>query len=222
METHSGVSTKELDDIAGRLIKGNSLEPAFLGYRGYPANICVSINSEIIHGIPDEKKILKLGDIVSIDLGVIYQGFYGDMAITIPIGKVSQEAEKLIRVTRDALYKSIEKAVEDNQIGDMSWAIQTLVEDAGFSVIRDYSGHGIGRELHEEPQIPNFGNPHKGLYLKEGMVLAVETMVCAGNYETKVLEDGWTTVTSDGSLSAHFEHMVLVKKDKAEILTVFK
>ncbi len=218
-EIKPGISTEKLDRLAYDLIQSYSAQPAFLGYQDYPATICVSLNNEVVHGIPSPKKIIKEGDIVSLDLGVRYQGFYGDIAATLGIGEIKNNAKKLIRVAREALNRAISKIKVDKHIGDICWAIQSHVEGNNFSVVRNYSGHGIGRELHEEPQIPCFGRPGSGVRLLAGMVLAVETMVNAGDWRIKVLPDRWTVVTSDGSLSAHFEHMVLVTNGQPEILT---
>ena len=214
-----GITTKELEDIAEEIILNRGGKPAFKGYKGYPASICTSVNDEVVHGIPSKKVILKEGDIVSVDLGVIYKGYIGDAAITIPVGKISVNTEKLLMVTKEALYKGIEQARPKNRVGDISHAIQSFVEENGYSVVRTFVGHGVGRSLHEDPQIPNFGPPGKGTKLREGMTLAIEPMVNEGTYEVYILEDGWTAKTKDGKLSAHFEHTVLIKKNGPEILT---
>jgi methionyl aminopeptidase len=214
-----GVTTMEIERLADDYIKSNSAIPAFKGYRGYPASICASVNNEVIHGIPSADRVLEEGDILGIDLGAYKDGFYGDAASTFPVGKIPPDVEKLLRVTEEALYKGIEKAREDNRVSDISHAIQKYVESNGFSVVRAFVGHGIGRNLHEEPQIPNFGLPGRGPRLRSGMALAIEPMVNQGGHEVVVLEDGWTTVTLDGKLSAHFEHTVLVTSDKPRILT---
>ncbi|RLB07203.1 MAG: type I methionyl aminopeptidase [Deltaproteobacteria bacterium] len=214
-----GVTTKELDQLAERLIKESRATPAFKGYRGYPATLCVSVNEEVVHGIPGSRK-LREGDIVSLDLGVYLNGYYGDAAITVPVGKVSQKATELLKITEQALYKGIEQARAGNRLFDISHAIQSWVESFGFSVVRDFVGHGIGRNLHEEPQIPNFGPPHQGPRLEPGMVLAIEPMINAGGWEVKVLKDGWTVVTADGSLSAHFEHTIAITDGRADILSL--
>ncbi len=214
-----GVTTKELDQLAERLIKESGATPAFKGYRGYPATLCVSVNEEVVHGIPGSRK-LREGDIVSLDLGVYLNGYYGDAAITVPVGKVSQKATELLKITEQALYKGIEQARAGNRLFDISHAIQSWVESFGFSVVRDFVGHGIGRNLHEEPQIPNFGPPHQGPRLEPGMVLAIEPMINAGGWEVKVLKDGWTVVTADGSLSAHFEHTIAITDGRADILSL--
>ncbi len=214
-----GITTKELEQIAEEVIRSRGGIPAFKGYRGYPASICASVNDEVVHGIPSIDVILREGDIISIDLGVIYEGLIGDAAMTVPVGRVDKETERLIRVTEEALYKGIKEARINRRVGDISHAIQRYVESQGFSVVRAFVGHGVGRSLHEEPQIPNFGYPGKGPKLKEGMTLAIEPMVNAGTYEVVIMKDGWTAKTADGSLSAHFEHTVLVTRNGPEILT---
>jgi len=214
-----GVRTAELDRIAEETIRKGGGRPAFKGYRGYPANLCVSVNEEVVHGIPGPRR-LEEGDIVSLDLGVLMDGYYGDAAITVPVGEVSEEAKKLIEVTEEALHKGIEKARVGNRLYDISHAIQSWVESFGFSVVRDFVGHGIGRQLHEEPQVPNFGPPNQGPRLMVGMVLAIEPMVNAGGWQVKVREDGWTVVTADGSLSAHFEHTIAITEDGPDILSL--
>ena len=213
-----GVSSEELDRYAEMRIRKEDCVPAFKGYKGYPATLCVSVNSEIVHGIPSEKK-LKEGDIVSIDIGAKYRGFYGDAAATYPVGVISEKAQKLIDATKGALESGINEACEGKRLGDVSSAIQKFAEEKGFSVVRYFVGHGIGRELHEEPQIPNFGEEGKGIRLKSGMVLAIEPMVNEGSCDVKILNDGWTAVTKDGKLSAHFEHTVAIRDGKANILT---
>jgi methionyl aminopeptidase len=214
-----GMSTAEIESYVDREIKKRKAVAAFKGYRGYPASVCVSINEQVVHGIPRHSVRIKEGDIVSIDLGVVFDGFYGDGAVTIPIGKISPEAERLIKVTEESFYKGLEKAVVGNRVSDISAAIQNYVESNGFSVVRAFVGHGIGRSLHEEPQVPNYGKPGLGPRLKEGMTLAIEPMVNAGGPDVNILDDGWTAVTSDGSLSAHYEHTVLITKNGAVILT---
>lgn len=213
-----GVTTKEIEDFADERIRVLGGIPAFKGYRGYPSSVCISVNEQVVHGIPSDRK-LKDGDIVSIDIGVFLDGFYGDAAVTISIGTIDKESADLIRVTEESLYLGIENAVEGKRLYDISSAIQKHVEENGFSVVRLFVGHGIGRELHEEPQIPNYGVPGQGPRLKRGMTLAIEPMVNAGGHEVIVLEDGWTAVTKDGKRSAHFEHTVLVTQDKPRILT---
>ena len=213
-----GITTEEIENFADAYIRANNAVPAFKGYRGYPASICTSVNNEIIHGIPSDR-VLKEGDIVSIDLGVYKDGFYGDAAYTFPVGEIYPDAERLLRVTEESLYIGIENARPDNRESDISCSIQRHIESNGFSVVRAFVGHGIGRDLHEEPQIPNFGLPNRGPRLKPGMTLAIEPMVNEGGYEVLILNDGWTTVTMDGKLSAHFEHTILVTSDKPKILT---
>ncbi|MEW6067798.1 MAG: type I methionyl aminopeptidase [Nitrospirota bacterium] len=213
-----GITTEEINKFADAFIRSKDAAPAFKGYRGYPASICASVNEEVIHGIPSNR-ILKEGDILSIDLGVYRDGFYGDAAYTLPVGKIHPDAERLLRVTEDALYIGIEHARDHNRVSDISYSIQRHVESNGFSVVRAFVGHGIGRSLHEDPPVPNFGNPGRGPRLKIGMTLAIEPMVNYGGYEVTVLEDGWTAVTLDGKLSAHFEHTVLITSDGPKILT---
>jgi methionyl aminopeptidase len=214
-----GISTKQLDQLADEYIRGNNAIPAFKGYRGYPASICASVNEEVIHGIPADR-VLEEGDILGIDLGVYKDGFYGDAAHTFPVGRIDPEAERLIRITEESLYIGIDKARAGNRISDISYSIQKHIESNGFSVVRAFVGHGIGRDLHEDPQIPNFGAPGRGPRLKPGMTLAIEPMVNEGGYEVVVLEDGWTAITMDGKLSAHCEHTILVTSDKPKILTL--
>lgn len=213
-----GVKTKDLDKFAEEIAEKRGAKPAFKGYRGYPHSLCISINEEVVHGMPS-KRVLQEGDIVSLDFGIYYQGFYGDSAITLPVGKVSEKALRLMQVTERSLYAGIEQARAGNRLGDISAAVQTVVEDAGFSVVRDFVGHGIGRNLHEEPQIPNFGKKGRGIELKSGMILAIEPMVNEGEYKVRVLADGWTVVTRDGSLSAHFEHSVVITDNGPDILS---
>jgi methionyl aminopeptidase len=213
-----GITTKELDQVAEEYIVLKGARPAFKGYRGFPATLCISINEEVVHGIPSQRR-LKEGDIVSLDVGVDFVGYYGDAAITFPVGEVDPEAKRLLEVTEKALYIGIEKAKVGNRLFDISYAIQGWVESHGFSVVRDFVGHGIGRDLHEEPQIPNFGAPHQGPRLEKGMVFALEPMVNEGTYEVRVLSDGWTVVTADGKRSAHFEHTIAITEDGAEILS---
>lgn len=214
-----GISTGVLDDIAFKEISSLGMKPAFLGYRGFPASACISINSELVHGIPRSSRVVEDGDIVSIDLGVLSDGFYGDAAVTCGVGKISKEAEKLLEVTRESLERAILEVKPGNRLGDVSWAVQKYAESQGYSVVRDYVGHGIGRQLHEEPAVPNFGKPHSGPRLIPGIVLAIEPMVNVGDWRVKQLSDGWTVVTEDGKLCAHFEHMVAVTKDGNEVLT---
>jgi methionyl aminopeptidase len=215
-----GISTGDLDKYAERRIKELGALPAFKGYNGFPASVCISLNDEVVHGIPSSKRFLKDGDIVSLDFGVIYQGWYGDSARTVAVGKVKPEVQKLVDTTRECLYKGIEQCREGNRVFDIGHAVQNYVEGFGFSVVREFVGHGIGRALHEDPQVPNYGPKGKGLLLKVGMVLAIEPMINAGSHEVKVLADGWTAVTVDRSLSAHFEHTVAITPKGPEILTV--
>ncbi|MEN2994484.1 MAG: type I methionyl aminopeptidase [Thermodesulfovibrio sp.] len=214
-----GLTTKQIEQFVENLIIKMGGIPAFKGYRGYPASACISINEQVVHGIPSEKVFIKEGDIVSVDVGVLCESFYGDAAYTYPVGKISEEAERLLRVTEEALYKGIAEAVQGKRVGDISHAIQTHVERNGFSVVRAFVGHGIGRSLHEEPPVPNFGSKGVGPVLKKGMTLAIEPMVNAGTHEVKILSDGWTAVTKDGSLSAHFEHTIVITEGEPEILT---
>jgi methionyl aminopeptidase len=204
-----GITTIELDRHSEKLALENSAKPAFKGYRGYPFSLCTSVNSEVVHGMPSNR-VLKSGDIISLDFGIFHEGYYGDSAITIPVSEVSDVAARLIGTTEEALYNGIKEARAGNRLGDISAAVQEHVEAAGFSVVRDFVGHGIGESLHEDPQIPNFGMRGKGIELKPGMVLAIEPMVNEGTYRVKVLDDGWTAVTADGKLSAHFEHSVAI------------
>jgi methionyl aminopeptidase len=217
-----GVTTLELDALAEELTYKKKATPAFKGYqmagRVYPRSLCVSVNEEIVHGIPSGR-VLKDGDIVGIDFGVVYEGFYGDSAVTVGIGKISEDARRLLQVTEQALYRGIEHLRDGKRLGDLSAAIQQTVESAGFSVVRAFVGHGIGKRLHEDPPVPNYGEPERGLRLKEGMVLAIEPMVNAGSWDVKMREDGWTAVTGDGSLSAHFEHSVAVTANGPYILS---
>jgi len=213
-----GVRTIELEQYAEDLAARKKVRPAFKGYHGFPFGLCVSVNEEVVHGMPS-KRVLKEGDIVSLDYGVYYNGYYGDTAITVPVGKVSDESLKLLQVTKECLYQGIREAKDGNRLGDISAAIQGVVESAGFSVVRDYVGHGIGKSLHEDPQVPNYGVKGRGLLLKKGMVLAIEPMVNAGKYSIRVLKDQWTVVTEDGKNSAHFEHSVAITEEGPEILS---
>jgi len=214
-----GVTTAALDAVAEERIRAAGAIPAFKGYHGYPATICASINEEVIHGIPSGRRILNEGDIVSIDVGASLDGYYGDHAVTLAVGLVSEQAATLLRVTEESLYKAIERVRVGGRISDIGHAVQQHVEAYGFSVVREFVGHGIGQRMHEEPQVPNYGEPGRGPRLAEGMVLAIEPMVNAGKPAVKVLGDGWTAVTRDGSLSAHFEHTVAVTADGPWILT---
>lgn len=214
-----GMKTIELDQLAEKFIKKRKAIPAFKDYRGFPSNICVSVNHEIVHGIPGER-VLSQGELVSIDLGVFKNGYYADGAFTFPLGGVREEAQKLIKVTHEALNRGIQKAIAGRNLSDISHAIQSYVEGNGFAVVRDLVGHGIGKQMHEEPQVPNFGKPGEGPILKEGMVLAIEPMVNLGSFEIKTLDDEWTVVTADGSLSAHFEHTIAIIENGALVLTL--
>jgi len=215
-----GATTMDLERAAEQKMKDLGVKPAFKGYYDYPCVLCTSINEEIVHGIPSEKRVLKAGDIVSVDCGVVLDGYYGDAAITVPVGEeITPELRKLLKVTEDSLYRGIEKVRIGNSVGDVGSAVQSFVEAAGFSVVREFVGHGIGTKLHEEPQVPNFGTPGHGARLREGMVLAIEPMVNYGKPEARVLSDKWTAVTADGSYSAHFEHCVAVTKNGPMILT---
>ena len=215
-----GVSTLYLDGLAEDYIRSFDAIPSFLGYKGYPNTICASINDMVVHGIPKKDKILKEGDIITVDVGVCKNGYYGDKAITYPVGDISSLAGKLVEVTKKALDIGISEAVENNRLGDIGNAIQTYVEKQGFSVVRDFVGHGIGSSAHEDPQVQHFGKSGTGPTLKKGLVIAIEPMINAGSYQTKVLSDKWTAVSSDGSLSAQFEHVVAITDNGTEILTL--
>ena len=213
-----GVTTLDLDRMAEEAILKKGARPAFKGYRGFPATLCTSVNDVIVHGIPS-KRVLEEGDIIGMDLGAIVEDYYGDSAITVKVGKVSPEVERLLVVTRESLYRGIEQMRKENRLSDISHAVQKHVESSGFSVVRDFVGHGIGQSLHEDPQVPNYGDPRQGPRLKVGMVLAIEPMVNVGKESVRVLSDRWTAVTDDGSLSAHFEHKVAITENGPEILT---
>ena len=217
-EAKLGVTTKRLDEIAEDFIYSKGAVPAFKGYYGYPATICASVNEEVVHGIPGARA-LKEGDIVSVDVGAKFKGYYADAARTFAVGLIEAEDQRLLDVTRESLAEGIGKAVQGNRLSDISWAVQSLAEKNGFSVVREYVGHGIGKSLHEEPQVPNFGPPGKGPELLEGMALAIEPMLNRGTYEVKVLSDGWTVATKDGQRSCHFEQTLFVGKKKAEVIT---
>lgn len=214
----SGITTKEIDQKAEVIIAAHNVTPAFKGYRGFPGCVCLSVNEEIVHGIPGER-ILIDGDIVSLDVGIIYKDYYSDTAVTVGIGSVKQELQKLLDVTLESLGKGIEQAGIGKHLSDISHAIQKHAEANHFSIVREFVGHGIGKNLHEDPEIPNFGPPHQGPILKEGMVFAIEPMVNLGGSATKILDDGWTVVTEDGKPSAHFEHTLIIRKNGPEILT---
>jgi methionyl aminopeptidase len=213
-----GISTRQLDGIANRVIVEEGAVPSFKGYQGFPASMCVSVNEELVHGIPG-KRVLQEGDIVSMDLGTIYQGYQGDASVTVGVGQIDDRARRLMDVTFGALWAGIFKAMPGNRLGDMSWAIQEYAETRGYSVVREYVGHGIGQKMHEPPQIPNFGQAGEGPVLKVGMTFALEPMVNEGDYLTEVRGDGWTVVTEDGKLSAHFEHTIAITEDGPEVLT---
>jgi methionyl aminopeptidase len=215
-----GMTTADLDLIAERMSNAMGAVPAFKGYNGFPANLCASVNDEIVHGIPSTNRVLQEGDIVSLDFGVIFQGYYGDAAITVAVGKISPEAQKLLTTTKESLNAAIRQAKSGNKLSDIGHAVQVYAEKNGYSVVRQYVGHGIGRQMHEPPQVPNFGPPHRGPLLRPGMVLAIEPMVNTGTEQTAVLGDQWTVVTKDGGLSAHFEHTVAVTSGEPQILTL--
>ncbi len=213
-----GITTAELDREAEKVIRDLGGEPAFKGYHGYPACICTSVNEEVVHGIPG-RRIIQKGDLLSIDVGVRYHGYYGDSAFTFSVGEMDADSQRLLEATYQALFRGIEQAVVGNRIGDIASAVQKSAESHHFSVVRDYVGHGIGSEMHQDPQVPNFGEPHQGILLKKGMVLAIEPMVNRGTYEVELLQDGWTVRTKDGKRSCHFEHTVVVGEKEPEILT---
>jgi len=214
-----GISTKDIDGEVEAFIVSKGATSAFKGYRGYPATVCTSINEEVVHGIPSPKRRLKEGDIIGLDLGCVVEGYYGDCAVTLPVGAVPPRVQELIDVTRESLDKAIVQCRVGNRIGDVSHAVQMHCESHGFGVVRSFVGHGIGRALHEEPQVPNFGDAGRGPALKAGMVLAIEPMVTMGSWEVQVLEDGWTAVTADGSLAAHFEDTIAITDDGPDVLT---
>lgn len=214
-----GITTKDLDRIAEEYIKGCGARPSFKGYHGFPATLCTSVNAQVVHGIPGDV-VLQEGDIVSVDCGAYLNGFHGDAARTFAVGSVTAEVQKLIDVTRESFFKGVEQCVIGKRIGDISYAVQSYVEANGFSVVRDYVGHGIGKEMHEEPPVPNYGKPGRGPKLAKGMVLAIEPMVNMGSYAVKELSDGWTVVTYDGKMSAHYENTVAILENGPEILTI--
>ena len=217
-----GISTLDLDQAAEKTIRSFGATPLFLGYYGFPGSICASVNEEVVHGIPKKDRILKSGDIISIDTGARLDGFCSDAAITLGVGKVSDEAQRLMDVTKKSLYKAIGQVKPGNRLGDVQHAVETFAISQGMGVVRDYCGHGIGRNMHEEPSIPNFGKPGTGPLLEKGMVLAIEPMLTAGTFRVRELDDGWTVVTRDGSYAAHFEHTVAVTANGSEILTAFE
>lgn len=214
-----GITTMELNELGEGLAAKRNARPAFKGYNGFPYALCASVNEEVVHGMPSRKRILREGDIVSLDFGVIHREYYGDAAITVPVGQVDEQSRALIRATEKALYQGIAQAVAGNRLTDISHAIQSHVEGKGFSVVREFVGHGIGRSLHESPQIPNFGPPGLGVRLRPGMVFAIEPMINQGEHEVEILEDGWTAVTKDRSRSAHFEHSIAITKNGPDILS---
>ena len=215
-----GITTAEIDNLVERIIRNHDAEPSFKGYGGFPASACTSVNEEVIHGIPSPKKKLKRGDILKVDIGAMYKGYHGDSAWTYAVGPISKEAEQLLKVTEEALYEGLRFAKSGQRLSDISHAIQQYAETRGYSVVRDFVGHGIGKQLHEDPQVPNYGLPNRGPVLKPGMTLAIEPMINVGSKTVKVLADQWTAVTSDGSLSAHFEHTILITEDACMLLTV--
>jgi methionyl aminopeptidase len=222
-EVRPGMSTLDLDRIAERSIRGEGCTPSFLGYRGFPGSICTSIDEEIVHGIPSPKRILREGDLLSLDVGAVYQGYHGDSAVSVFVGghAPSEEAARLVKATEEALYAGIDALRIGGRISDVGHAVQEIAEPAGYSLVREYGGHGVGRALHEDPIILNYGRPGRGPVIKRGLVVAVEPMVNLGSWETEVLDDDWTVVTRDGSLSAHFEHTIAITDDGPEILTGF-
>ena len=214
-----GVSTWEIDRVARKYIESQGAVPSFLGYGGFPASACISVNNVVIHGIPSKRQIVKAGDIVSIDIGALFEGFHGDNAYTFPCGDIAPQAQRLLDATRESLYEGIKQAKAGNRLGDIGSTVQRYVEARGYSVVRDFVGHGVGAKLHEDPSVPNYGTPGRGVRLLPGMTIAIEPMVNQGGYEVQVQKDGWTTVTRDGKLSAHFEHTVAITPDGPVILT---
>lgn len=217
-----GTSTGDLDAFAEKRCKDLGVKPAFKGYHGFPASVCISVNDEIVHGVPSARRLLREGDIVGLDFGAIYEGWYGDSARTVAVGQISADASQLIEVTKESLMKGIEQCYPGNRVYDIGHAVQKYVESFGYSVVREFVGHGIGRALHEEPSVPNFGTRGKGIPLQAGMVIAIEPMVNAGRPDVKILSDGWTAVTQDRSLSAHFEHTVAITENGPKIMTIFE
>lgn len=215
-----GVTTWEIDRLVRHYIESQGATPSFLGYGGFPASACISVNHEVIHGIPSKKHVLKVGDIVSIDIGACLDGYHGDNAWTFPCGEISKEAQALLEATKESLFEAIKMAKPGNRIGDIASAVQRYVEARNYSVVRDFVGHGVGAKLHEDPSVPNFGTPGRGVRLLPGMTLAIEPMVNAGTHEVRVLQDQWTTVTADGALSAHFEHSIAITPDGPQIMTL--
>ncbi len=215
-----GVSTQEIDDIVRKYIQGQGATPSFLGYGGFPASACISVNDVVIHGIPSKKQILKSGDIVSVDVGAFIDGFHGDNAYTFACGDISDEAKALLKATEESLYEGIKQAVAGNRVGDIGNAVQRYVEDRSYSVVRDFVGHGVGAKLHEDPSVPNYGTAGRGVRLLPGMTIAIEPMIVAGKHNVRVLDDDWTTVTVDGSLAAHFEHTIAITPNGPVIMTI--
>lgn len=214
-----GVTTYDLDKAAEDKLNEWGIRSAFKGYHGFPAVLCTSVNDEVVHGIPSKKRVLKEGDVVSVDFGLFYEGYCGDSAITIPVGTIDEKTARLLKTTEESLYAGIKAVKPGATLGDVGAAVQRVVEREGFGVVRDFVGHGVGTQMHEDPQVPNYGKPGRGLKLREGMVIAIEPMVNVGTYEVEVLDDGWTTVSADGSMSAHFEHTVAVTANGVRILT---
>jgi methionyl aminopeptidase len=214
-----GVTTMDLNDLSEALVQKHRVQPAFKGYKGFPCALCTSVNEEVVHGIPSRTRVLHEGDVISLDFGVVYRGFYGDAATTVPVGRVEEPVRRLLRTAEEALYQGIGKAAAGNHLSAISHAIQDHVEVRGYSVVREFTGHGIGRSLHEEPQVPNFGQPGMGVLLRAGMVLAIEPMVNEGESAVEILQDGWTAVTRDRRLSVHFEHSVAITENGPEILS---
>ncbi len=215
-----GITTLEIDTIVRKYIEKQGATPSFLGYGGFPASVCISVNNVVIHGIPSKNTVLKEGDIVSVDVGAYYRGFHGDNAYTFPCGKISAEAQALLDATKESLFEGIKQACPGNRVGDIGSAVQKYVEARSYSVVRDFVGHGVGAKLHEDPSVPNYGTPGRGVRLLPGMTIAIEPMVNQGAYQVKVLGDDWTTVTLDGKLSAHFEHTVAITPDGPRIMTL--
>lgn len=215
-----GVTTYEIDTLVRKYIEKQGAVPSFLGYGGFPASACISVNNVVIHGIPSKKCVLKEGDIVSVDVGAYYKGFHGDNAYTFPCGVISDNAQKLIDATKESLYEGIKQALVGNRIGDIGNAVQKYAEARSYSVVRNFTGHGVGAKLHEDPSVPNYGQPHRGVRLIPGMTIAIEPMVNEGKYQVRVLDDEWTTVTCDGKLSAHYEHTVAITPDGPKIMTL--
>lgn len=214
-----GITTLEIDKIVEQVIRSNNAVPSFKGYGGFPGSACTSVNEQVVHGIPSKKVVLKEGDIIGVDIGAIYKGYHGDSAWSYPVGQISEKAQKLLDVTEQSLYEGLKMAKAGNRLSDISHAIQSYAESFGYSVVREFVGHGVGKALHEDPQIPNFGPPGRGTLLKAGMTFAIEPMINQGRKEVKVLKDNWTAVTTDGLLSAHFEHSILITEDECIILT---